>query len=79
MIRKAGLTVRQALREKGTPYHELELDDPALSDAALLDVMLKQPILINRPFVVTLRGARLCRPAEQVLEILPAGHSRKGA
>jgi arsenate reductase len=79
MIKKAGLTVRQALREKGTPYLELGLDDPKLSDAALLDAMLAHPILINRPFVVTPRGARLCRPAERVLEVLPGARSRKGS
>jgi arsenate reductase len=78
MIEKAGLTARQAVRERGTPYLELGLDNPALSDAALLEAMLKQPILINRPFVVTPRGTRLCRPAEQVLEILPVARGRKG-
>ena len=72
LISKAGLTVRAAIREKGTPYAELGLDDPALSDDQLLDAMLAQPILINRPFVVTKRGVRLCRPSEVVLEILPA-------
>ncbi|GAA4025428.1 arsenate reductase (glutaredoxin) [Actimicrobium antarcticum] len=71
MIRAAGLTVRQALREKGTPYAELGLDNPALTDDALLDAMLAHPILINRPFVVTSLGVRLCRPSELVLEILP--------
>ncbi len=79
MIKKAGLTVRQALRKKGTPYLELRLDDPKLSDAALLDAMLAHPILINRPFVVTTKGARLCRPAEQVLEILPTARNRRGS
>lgn len=77
MIEQAGLKVRDALREKGTPYFELGLDDPTLSDAALLDAMLAQSILINRPFVVTLKCARLCRPAEKVLEILPARAERK--
>lgn len=72
LISKAGLTVRAAIREKGTPYAELGLDDPALSDDQLLDAMLAQPILINRPFVVTQTGVRLCRPSEVVLEILPA-------
>lgn len=71
MIAKAGLTVRQAIREKGTPYAELGLDNPALDDEALLDAMLAQPVLINRPFVVTPRGVRLCRPSEAVLDILP--------
>lgn len=72
MIVKAGLSVRAALREKGTPYAELGLDDPNLLDDALLDAMLAHPILINRPFVVTPLGVRLCRPSELVLEILPS-------
>lgn len=71
LISKAGLTIRGALREKGTPYHELGLDNPALSDDALLDAMQAHPILINRPFVQTPKGVRLCRPSELVLEILP--------
>ena len=71
-IAAAGLTVRQAIREKGTPYAALGLDDPALGDDALLDAMLAQPILINRPFVTAPGGTRLCRPSEAVLEILPA-------
>lgn len=71
MIADAGLTVREAIREKGTPYAELGLDDPALTDDRLLDAMLEHPILINRPFVVTSGGTRLCRPSETVLEILP--------
>jgi arsenate reductase len=70
MIAKAGLTVRGALREKGTPYAELGLTAPALTDEQLLDAMLKYPILINRPFVITPLGVRLCRPSEVVLEIL---------
>nr|WP_315598599.1 arsenate reductase (glutaredoxin) [uncultured Cupriavidus sp.] len=72
MIRDAGLTVREAIREKGTPYAELGLGDPALTDGQLLDAMLAHPILINRPFVVTELGVRLCRPSEVVLDILPA-------
>lgn len=72
MIADAGLTVRQAIREKGTPYAELGLDDPSLSDDQLLDTMLKDPILINRPIVVTPMGTRLSRPSEVVLDILPA-------
>lgn len=71
MIARAGLTVREAIREKGTPYAELGLDNPALSDDELLDAMLAHPILINRPFVVTPIGVRLCRPSEVVLDILP--------
>lgn len=74
MIADAGLTVRQAIREKGTPYTELGLENPALSDDALLDAMLEHPILINRPFVVTPLGTRLARPSELVLDILPDTH-----
>ena len=70
-IHAAGLTVREALRRKGTPHDGLGLDDPALSDDALLDAMLAHPVLINRPFVFTERGVRLCRPSELVLDILP--------
>lgn len=70
LIAKAGLTVRDAIREKGTPYAELGLDKLALSEDELLDAMLAHPILINRPFVVTPNGVRLCRPSELVLEIL---------
>ncbi|MGO4564223.1 arsenate reductase (glutaredoxin) [Rhizobium sp. 2YAF20] len=76
MIADAGLTVRQAIREKGTPFAELGLDDPALTDDQLLDAMLKYPILINRPFVVTPLGTRLSRPSEVVFEILP--NTQKG-
>jgi arsenate reductase (glutaredoxin) len=72
MIADAGLTVRQAIREKGTPYAELGLSDPQLTDDELLDAMLKDPILINRPFVITPMGTRLSRPSEAVLDILPA-------
>jgi arsenate reductase (glutaredoxin) len=71
LIARAGLTVRDALREKGTPYAELGLDDPSLSDDQLIDAMLVHPILINRPFVETPLGVRLCRPSEQVLDLLP--------
>lgn len=77
LIAKAGLTVRAAIREKGTPYLELGLDNPNLTDTELLDAMLTHPILINRPFVVTLFGVRLCRPSELVLDILPL--PQKGA
>ena len=73
MICAAGLTVRGAIREKGTPCIELGLNDPAKTDAQLLDAMLAHPILINRPFVVTPLGVRLCRPSELVLDILPQG------
>jgi len=63
--------VRALLRVKGTPYAELGLDDPTLTDDALVDAMMAHPILINRPIVVTTRGVRLCRPSEVVLDILP--------
>lgn len=71
LIAGAGLTVRDAIRQKGTPYLERGLDDPSLSDDALLDAMLAEPILINRPFVQTPKGIRLCRPSEVVLDLLP--------
>jgi arsenate reductase len=71
MIDRAGLTPRALLREKGTPYGDLGLSDPALSNEALLDAMMAHPILINRPLVVTPRGVKLCRPSETVLDILP--------
>jgi len=77
MIADAGLSVREAIREKGTPFDALGLADPALSDDQLLDAMLAHPILINRPFVITPIGTRLCRPSEAVLDILPETH--KGA
>lgn len=76
LISDAGLSVRQAIREKGTPYAELGLDDPGLSEDQLLDAMMKDPILINRPFVVTPLGVRLSRPSEVVLDILPNTHRR---
>ena len=72
MITDAGLTVREAIREKGTPFAELHLDDPSLTDEQLLDAMLAHPILINRPFVITPLGTRLSRPSEAVLDIIPA-------
>jgi arsenate reductase (glutaredoxin) len=71
MIARAGLTVRDALRAKEKLCAELGLNDPALSDEQLLDAMLAHPILINRPFVLTPKGVRLCRPSEAVLDILP--------
>jgi arsenate reductase len=71
MVKEAGLTVREAIRQKGTPYFELGLDDEKLRDEALLDAMMRHPILINRPFVITELGTRLCRPSEAVLDILP--------
>ena len=71
LIARAGLTPRALLREKGTPYAELGLGDPTLSDEQLVDAMMAHPILINRPLVVSPLGVRLCRPSEVVLEILP--------
>lgn len=71
LIACAGLSVRAAMRDKGNLYDELGLDDSTLSDEALLDAMQAHPILINRPFVVTELGVRLCRPADKVREILP--------
>jgi len=70
LIERAGLTIREAIRQKDTPYAALGLDNPSLTDAELLDAMLADPILINRPFVETPLGVRLCRPSEVVLEIL---------
>jgi arsenate reductase len=71
LIRAMDMPVRSLLRQKGTPYHELGLDDPKWSDDELIDLMLEHPILINRPIVVTDKGVRLCRPSEVVLDILP--------
>ena len=71
LIGGMGMSPRELLRRKGTPYDELELDDPTLSDDALIDAMMGDPILINRPIVVTPLGVRLCRPSELVLDILP--------
>ena len=72
LIAQMGGNVRAVLREKGTPYAELQLDRPELDDEHLLDMMMAHPILINRPIVVTSKGVMLCRPSEKVLEILPA-------
>ena len=71
LIAMMGVPVRDVLRQKGTPYDELGLNDPKWTDAQLVDFMLQHPILINRPIVVTPLGARLCRPSEAVLDILP--------
>jgi arsenate reductase len=70
LIAEMGIPVRALLREKGTPYGDLGLADPGLSDEHLLDAMLAHPILINRPIVQTTKGTRLCRPSEVVLEVL---------
>jgi arsenate reductase (glutaredoxin) len=77
LIARMGISVRELLREKGTPYAELGLSDPALSDEQLLDAMMEHPILINRPIVVSPLGVKLCRPSEVVLDILPS--EQKGA
>lgn len=74
MIAAAGLTVRDAIRSKEARYKELGLDDASVSDEALLDAMVANPVLINRPFVVTPAGTRLCRPSELVLDLLDAPH-----
>lgn len=76
MIRDAGLSVREAIRAKETLYEDLGLNDASVTDDQLLDAMLKHPILINRPFVVTPKGTRLSRPSEAVLDILPANAFR---
>jgi arsenate reductase len=75
LIARMGVTPRALLREKGTPFAELDLGASHWTDAQLIDQMLAHPILMNRPIVVTARGARLCRPAERVLDILPASAS----
>jgi len=71
LLERAGLSVRQILREKGTPFHDLGLGDPSLSDDMLLHAIGAHPILMNRPIVVTSKGVRLCRPSETVLDLLP--------
>ena len=70
LVRAMGCRVRDILRQKGTPYDELKLDDPSLTDEQLLDAIEKHPILMNRPIVVTPKGVRLCRPSETVRELL---------
>jgi arsenate reductase (glutaredoxin) len=75
LIARMGITVRALLREKGTPFHELGLGNPDLSDDELLDAMMAHPILINRPIVVTPNGVRLCRPSELVIDLLPLQRS----
>ena len=77
LIARMGISVRELLRENGTPYAELGLQDESLSDDHLLDAMMEHPILINRPIVVSPMGVKLCRPSEAVLDILPA--QQKGA
>lgn len=77
LLARAGLTVREILREKGTPCNELGLGDPSLSDEALLDAVGAHPILMNRPLVVSPKGVRLCRPSEKVLDLLPPQRARR--
>ncbi|MGV2184023.1 arsenate reductase (glutaredoxin) [Rhizobium rhizogenes] len=71
LIARLGISTSDLLREKGTPYAELGLGDPGLTDDQLVDAMLAHPILINRPIVVSPKGVRLCRPSEEVLDLLP--------
>lgn len=77
LIERSGMTPRQLLREKGTPFAELGLGDETVSDDALIDAMMEHPILINRPIVVSPLGVRLCRPSEEVLDLIPA--NQRGA
>jgi arsenate reductase (glutaredoxin) len=70
LIARMGISVRDLVRVKGTPYHHLGLDNPSISDEKLLDAMMAHPILINRPIVVTPLGVKLCRPSEAVLDLL---------
>ncbi|MCB4858776.1 arsenate reductase (glutaredoxin) [Sphingobium sp. PNB] len=72
LIERMGITTRSLLREKGTPFAELGLDNPSLSDGQLVDAMMAHPILINRPIVVSPLGVKLCRPSEEVLDLLPS-------
>lgn len=71
LIQRSGMTTRALLRVNGTPYAELDLDNPSLTDAQLIDAMMEHPTLINRPLVVSSIGVRLCRPSEEVLDLLP--------
>lgn len=71
LVRRMGIPLRDVIREKGTPFAELGLSDPSLSDEALLDAIERHPILLNRPIVVTPTGVRLCRPSEEVIDLLP--------
>lgn len=71
LIERMGVAVRDVIRQKGTPYDDLGLGNPSLSDDALIDAMIEHPILINRPIVVTPKGVMLCRPSEKVIDLLP--------
>lgn len=77
LIARAGISPRALLREKGTPFAELGLENPALTDTQLVDAMMEHPILINRPLVVSPLGVKLCRPSEEVLDLIPA--NQRGA
>jgi arsenate reductase (glutaredoxin) len=77
LIARMGISVRQLLREKGTPYGSLMLENPSLTAQQLVDAMMQHPILINRPIVVSPKGVRLCRPSEAVLDLLPAPPARE--
>jgi arsenate reductase len=77
LIAAMGMSVRALLRQRGTPYADLGLDDAKWTDDELVDLMLTQPILINRPIVVTPKGVKLCRPSEAILDILPNPHIGK--
>ncbi len=70
LLTKLGMTPRQLLRRRGTPFDELGLDDPSKTDDQLIDAILAHPILMERPVVVTTKGAKVCRPAEKVMELL---------
>jgi arsenate reductase len=74
LIARMGISVRDLLREKGTPFAELGLSNPKLGDDEILDAMMAHPILINRPIVITPKGVRLCRPSERVADLLPPQH-----
>ncbi|MCP1469653.1 arsenate reductase [Sphingobium sp. OAS761] len=71
LLERAGLSPRELLREKGTPFHDLGLGDETLSDDVLIDAMMEHPVLINRPLVVSPLGVGLCRPSEAVLDLIP--------
>ena len=73
LIERAGISPRALLREKGTPFADLGLGNPDLTDAQLVDAMMDHPVLINRPLVVSPLGVKLCRPSEEVLDLIPAG------
>jgi arsenate reductase (glutaredoxin) len=71
LIEQMGVSVREVLRQSGTPYMQLDLDNPKWTDDQLIDFIMEHPILLNRPIVISAKGARLCRPSEQVLDLLP--------